>query len=152
MLTAAFIVFFVMVGLGPLVVYCWPDPRRHQRCLESIRKLEPELFPDLWPEWRWVKWEPAEEYKWEQANPILGPTREQIALHHTRPSYYDQPRVMVGGERLSIEAKDYALMPDGRPEPVQPGAFILDHMGRARGDWVTSLMPGQGLETEPRRR
>jgi hypothetical protein len=56
-LLSCLVLVLALVGSGVIVVRSYQEGlvERHQACLESIARMEPELFPDLPKELAWVE-------------------------------------------------------------------------------------------------
>jgi hypothetical protein len=59
-LLSCLVLVLALVGSGVIVVRSYQEGlvERHQACLESIARMEPELFPDLPKELAWAPRDP----------------------------------------------------------------------------------------------
>lgn len=136
-------------GIIPL-----PDPKaKHQRCLESIRRLEPVVQPDLWPMWRWVEWPSEHVKRWEAEHPEYGPA-SLATLYYMRYNVPTNektrltPYVRAWGHWLLGE-NEHGDRLEGTvydvPRTTVTGEYVTD-WGYKRNDWagkpIVSAPPG----------
>jgi hypothetical protein len=97
--------FLVWVGSGFLLALGHGKEERHQECLESIARMEPELFPDLPKELAWVevKMSPYDEIvrtAW-----LVSESEQIMYLGPGRPSAKVQSATLEDAQRHDIEVQ-----------------------------------------------